>query len=121
VVVSLRDSASKGHATVWGDLWCLVSALFYAVYTVTLARRVKDDRKVNMQLVFGFIGLFNAATLWPLFFVLRAVGLEPSQAPTWKDMAALTLNGLFGRCVGQGGGGGRGETERKSPRPRPAC
>lgn len=36
-----------------GTIWALVGALAYALYLVTLKRRVKDDTKLNIPMFFG--------------------------------------------------------------------
>ncbi|XP_006454427.1 hypothetical protein AGABI2DRAFT_61007, partial [Agaricus bisporus var. bisporus H97] len=42
-----------------GDTLALVSALFYASYVILLKVRIENEERINMQLFFGFVGLFN--------------------------------------------------------------
>ncbi|KAJ3570249.1 hypothetical protein NP233_g4521 [Leucocoprinus birnbaumii] len=65
-----------------GDLLALFSALFYALYVILLKVRIKDEERIDMQLFFGFVGLFNVLALWPLGFILHWTGVEKFELPT---------------------------------------
>lgn len=54
-----------------------MSAVLYGIYVTMMKRRVGNEDKVNMQLFFGLVGVFNLSLLWPLFFVLHWTGMEP--------------------------------------------
>lgn len=60
-----------------GDAMAFLSAVVYGIYVTVMKRRVGDEDKVNMQLFFGLVGLFNLVLLWPLFFILHWTGMEP--------------------------------------------
>lgn len=60
-----------------GDSMAFFSAVIYGIYVTVMKRRVGDEDKVNMQLFFGLVGLFNLALLWPLLFILHWTGIEP--------------------------------------------
>lgn len=60
-----------------GDSMAFFSAVVYGVYVTVMKRRVGDEDKVDMQLFFGMVGVFNLAFLWPLFFVLHWTNIEP--------------------------------------------
>eukprot|EP00210_Caulerpa_lentillifera_P000537 g519.t1 len=59
VLVALSDSENdeEGDRPLWGDLICVTSAFFYASYTVLLKRQIPDTSRVDMSLLFGFMGL----------------------------------------------------------------
>src|SRR5258706_941477 len=76
-----------------GDFLALVSALFYALYVSLLKVRIRDEHRINMQLFFGFVGLFNVITLWPLGFVVHFLGVEPFELPqNWKEWSGIGIN-----------------------------
>lgn len=52
-----------------------------------------------MQLLFGFLGLFNLVLFWPGFFLLHATGIETFHAPPLNVLVALTVNGFFGSVI----------------------
>lgn len=60
-----------------GDTMAFMSAVLYGIYVTMMKRRVGNEDKVNMQLFFGLVGVFNLSLLWPLFFVLHWTGMEP--------------------------------------------
>ncbi|RFU76778.1 vacuolar membrane [Trichoderma arundinaceum] len=60
-----------------GDAMAFLSAVVYGIYVTVMKRRVGDEDKVNMQLFFGLVGVFNLALLWPLFFILHWTDIEP--------------------------------------------
>jgi solute carrier family 35 protein F5 len=85
-----------------GDAMALLSALSYATYITLLKVRVGDESRVNMQLFFGFVGLFNVIFLWPGFLVLHYMGIEPFEMPpegrVWAIIminASITLTSDF--------------------------
>jgi solute carrier family 35, member F5 len=46
-----------------------------------------------MQLFFGFVGLVNVATLWPLGLVVHFLGVEPFELPqNWKEWLGIGIN-----------------------------
>lgn len=73
-----------------GDTMAFLSAVVYGIYVTVMKRRVGDEDKVNMQLFFGLVGLFNLALLWPLFFILHWTGIEPVR--TRKSNPSLGKN-----------------------------
>ena len=53
-------------SSVWGDLAGLVSAIGYGAYTVLLRHLCpKDEKRMSMQLFFGYVGLLNMVILLP--------------------------------------------------------
>lgn len=74
-----------------GDACALASAFFYALYVTLLKLRIQSEDRVSMPLFFGFVGLFNIFTLWPVALILSATGVEPLELPpdsaTWAGVA----------------------------------
>lgn len=74
-----------------GDFLALLSALFYALYLSLLKVRIKVESRVDMQLLFGFVGLFNLLACWPLGLVLHLTGVEkfgwPTTGQEWMGVA----------------------------------
>lgn len=60
-----------------GDGMAFFSAIVYGLYVTVMKRRVGDEDRVNMQLFFGLVGLFNLVLLWPGFFILHWTQIEP--------------------------------------------
>jgi solute carrier family 35 protein F5 len=101
IVVSLADSeqdkGSVSHA-VWGDMLCLLSALFYAIYTTLLRKCLPDEDstqgKASTALFFGYLGLFNALLLAPVGFLYFAF-VEPFHRPTLTQFGLVMCKGLL--------------------------
>lgn len=74
-----------------GNGMALLSAVIYGLYITFMKRRVGDENRVDMQLFFGLVGLFNLTLLWPIIFVLHYTGLEPVRCPT--HLLDYTLTG----------------------------
>ena len=74
-----------------GDFLALLSALFYAFYVILLKVRIKQESRINMQLFFGFVGLFNILFLWPIGLILHFTGAEKFELPS----SGGALGGLF--------------------------
>ncbi|KAH9837075.1 uncharacterized protein C8Q71DRAFT_756716 [Rhodofomes roseus] len=80
-------------AHIFGDLLALLSALFYALYVILLKVRIKEESRIDMQLFFGFVGLFNILACWPIGIVLHLIGVERLELPyTNKAILALLIN-----------------------------
>lgn len=78
-----------------GDAMAAFSAIIYGVYTIVMKKQVGDESRVNMQLFFGLVGLFNTFLLWPGFFILHFTGIEPFALPgtsrIWTILLVCTL------------------------------
>ncbi|CDO76612.1 hypothetical protein BN946_scf184868.g26 [Trametes cinnabarina] len=107
VLVSLSDSSqpalsdtpsptsmSQSPSTlVIGDALALFSALFYALYVTLLKVRIRSEERIDMQVFFGFVGLFNILACWPIGVILHLTGVEPFQLPSSsKAVMALLTN-----------------------------
>lgn len=104
ITVTLVDNgtASSGggaSASLAGDLVCLVSACGYGVYTNTLKWRVRDERRVSMPMLFGFVGVANIVLLAPVLPLLHYTGVERFVWPSWRALGLITLNGLIGSVL----------------------
>ncbi|KAI0652199.1 hypothetical protein C8Q79DRAFT_1005424 [Trametes meyenii] len=105
VLVSLSDSSQSEPSTpstgtshlpslpLVGDALALFSALFYALYVTLLKVRIRSEERIDMQVFFGFVGLFNILACWPIGVVLHLTGIEPFQLPyTGKAVVAILIN-----------------------------
>ncbi|GFY80827.1 EamA-like transporter family [Actinidia rufa] len=60
-----------------GYLFGLLAAMTNGLFTVLLKKFVEEGEKVDMQKIFGYIGLFTLLALWWLAWPLTALGIEP--------------------------------------------
>ncbi|KAL6878951.1 hypothetical protein J3F83DRAFT_711715 [Trichoderma novae-zelandiae] len=74
-----------------GDAMAFLSAVVYGIYVTVMKRRVGDEDKVDMQLFFGLVGVFNLALLWPLFFILHWTGIEPFELPPTSQIWTIII------------------------------
>lgn len=83
-----------------GDFLALISAVFYALYVILLKVRIREESRVDMQLFFGFVGLFNILTCWVIGVILHVSGIEPFELPsTQTAVIAIIINvRLFYLC-----------------------
>ncbi|CAI5511444.1 unnamed protein product [Closterium sp. Naga37s-1] len=88
-----------------GDIFGLLSAVSYGVYTTLLRKYVGDDEageeKADMQKVFGYIGLVTLLGLWWIVFPLHVVGWEPlAVMPSTVNLDEdIVANSLVGSVV----------------------
>ncbi|KAF8216106.1 hypothetical protein K438DRAFT_2008318 [Mycena galopus ATCC 62051] len=75
-----------------GDALALISALFYALYVILLKVHMRSESRVDMQLFFGFVGLFNILACWPIGIFLHLIGVEALELPRGNAVAALAIN-----------------------------
>ena len=76
-----------------GNILALLSALFYAMYVILLKVRIKAEYRIDMQLFFGFVGLFNILACWPVGLILHLAGVEIFEVPHTKlAIYAILIN-----------------------------
>ncbi|KAG9017782.1 hypothetical protein FRB93_004593 [Tulasnella sp. JGI-2019a] len=78
-----------------GDCLTLLSGLFWALYVTLLKVSIRIESRVNMQLFFGFVGVINIVTLWPIGVLLHLTGAEPFQWPTSGDIRTMIVINMF--------------------------
>lgn len=84
---------SDGSRPVLGDVLALISAVFYALYVILLKIRIHSESRIDMQLFFGFVGLFNILLCWPIGVILHLLGAEYFELPgTGKEVGAILIN-----------------------------
>lgn len=68
----------NGKRSLVGDLFGLLSAMSYGLFTVLLKKFAGEEgERVDVQKLFGYIGLFTLVALWWLVWPLTALGIEP--------------------------------------------
>lgn len=106
VLVSLSDSSQdpgpysmsrRFHILpVMGDILALLSALLYAIYMIFLKVKIREESRIDMQLFFGYVGLFNIFLCWPVGFLLHIFGVERLELPSTRQaLAAIVVNMLI--------------------------
>ncbi|KAI0304928.1 hypothetical protein BC826DRAFT_978991 [Russula brevipes] len=89
----LHPALQTGQHSIVGDCLALLSALFYAVYVILLKVRIRSESRIDMQLFFGFVGLFNIVACWPIGVILHYTGAERFELPTsGRVVGALLAN-----------------------------
>ncbi|KDQ19586.1 hypothetical protein BOTBODRAFT_170660 [Botryobasidium botryosum FD-172 SS1] len=82
-----------GSNPLLGDALALLSAVGYALYVILLKYRIRSESRIDMQLFFGFVGVFNIIGSWPIGVILHLTGVEPFSLPVGaKTWLGLLLN-----------------------------
>ncbi|KAA8521594.1 hypothetical protein F0562_012267 [Nyssa sinensis] len=72
------NASANGKRSLVGDLFGLLSAVTYGLFTVLLKKFAGEEgERVDVQKLFGYIGLFTLVALWWLVWPLTALGIEP--------------------------------------------
>ncbi|XAR66849.1 hypothetical protein NMG60_11013207 [Bertholletia excelsa] len=91
------SKSENGKHSLAGDMFALLSAMTYALFTVLLKKFTGEEgERVDMKKLYGFIGLFTLVALWWLVWPLTAVGIEPRFAiPQSTRMDGVLLANCF--------------------------
>jgi solute carrier family 35 protein F5 len=92
---SSSSSSPAGDTSIWGDLLCLVSALFYASYVVVMRRALPDEEEANVALFFGYVGLFSTLALGPVVGVAVWSGAWNLAAMPKETYGIIAVEGEF--------------------------
>jgi solute carrier family 35 protein F5 len=86
-----RESTPGSHEAV-GDIFCMLSAVIYGLYTVALRWLLVDDKTTKMMLFFGYMGALIFCILGPMLLLAWWIGF---------DLGSLSLHAL-GLVVAKG-------------------
>jgi solute carrier family 35 protein F5 len=97
------NNTDPGRSLILGDGLALISALFYALYVTLLKVKIKDESRINMQLFFGFVGLFNIILGLPLLVLFHFTKVETLELPRlYQEWIALLVNVNTFQAIGSG-------------------
>ena len=101
VCVALSDRNDQSQSNLKGNLFSLLSASFYGLYSVFLKKKIPIEKEPFFKFSYflGFVGLFNSFLLLPLFPILHYLNIEIFGFPNKKALLALSLNAILGTVI----------------------
>ncbi|KAI4380190.1 hypothetical protein MLD38_006409 [Melastoma candidum] len=97
----LSSSEARRRAII-GNIFGLLSAAFYGLFTVLLKKSSgSEGGKVDVEKIFGYIGLFCIVGLWWIGWPLHAMGIEPAFSLPHSNhlKGVVVVNGLIGTVI----------------------
>lgn len=104
IIVSLGDSKAGSSKVALnpalGDILCIVSAGFYAIYISLIRKKLPDNEDVkqgspSMAQFLGFVGLFNLLIFLPIALVVSIAKLEHFNNLTGNQFGLIIGKGMF--------------------------
>lgn len=104
IIVSLGDSKAGSSKVALnpalGDILCIVSAGFYAIYISLIRKKLPDNEdgkqgSPSMAQFLGFVGLFNLMIFLPIALVVSIAKLEHFNNLTGKQFGLIIGKGMF--------------------------
>jgi drug/metabolite transporter (DMT)-like permease len=93
-IVSISDSSTgtqliakpdaRPSLALLGDFLALISSVFYALYVIFMKLKVGSETRMDMQLFFGFVGLYDILLYWILGVALHYFGIEHFALPSGR-------------------------------------
>jgi solute carrier family 35 protein F5 len=78
-----------------GDLICLTAAVFYALYTTSIAHFLPSSESDTVMLFFGYIGCLGLVILSPVVVIFDLAGVEHIAMISSGALALIAIKGLF--------------------------
>lgn len=98
-VISMLDKKTGGKESAVGDVISVVSSFLYGLYAIQLKKRIPDEEKASMAMMFGYLGAIVAVSGWPFLFILHWTGVESFSIPDLRVVGLLLLNALIGTVL----------------------
>jgi len=93
--VESTSAGEKASASVLGDALCLLSAVFYGMYTVSIRKQLKgDDETVPMTLFFAIMGSLIFLVIGSILAILFMSGVRFGTL-SWSSLGIIILKGLL--------------------------
>lgn len=58
---------------------------------IFLKVQIKEESRIDMQLFFGYVGLFNILLWWPVALLLHWLGVESLEFPSTNETVMAIL------------------------------
>lgn len=97
--ISANDWEKGGRDNLVGDAVSLVSAALYALYTVTLKKKIPTEERASMAMMLGMVGALVAVTGWPFLIIAHVLKWEIFEIPDPQVFALLLTNALIGSVL----------------------
>ncbi|KAF8337114.1 uncharacterized protein EI90DRAFT_3044946 [Cantharellus anzutake] len=96
ITILSSPTVPSGRNPILGDFLAFWSAVFSALCVTLLKARVGDESRINTRLFFGYVGIYNLATLWILGIMLHLTGFEAFALPeTGRQWCAILTNTIL--------------------------
>jgi len=97
-----RDKSEAEHyiSRYWGDVASAVSAVGYGAYSVAIRYFCpKDEHRMSMEVMLGYVGLIIMVTLVPLILFISAKGTIDLSTLTFSIFSLIMLKALLDNTI----------------------
>ena len=98
--VYVKKSETEQKESIMGDIYLIIGAAFYALYSIYLKYYSKKHKlNFDMMEIFGYIGLYNLIIIPFFLLILHFSNLEVLQIPSWMDLFLIFINALIAGLI----------------------
>ena len=102
ILVSIHDNKNSNDSnseSFIGDMLAIIGAMGYGLYTTVIKLKIGNDHNINMQLIFGYLGVVTSVIFFFPIIILVALKLDHIYSLTGTIFGYILLESIFDNVI----------------------